>query len=282
MKCIYYLLTIAVFAITLFSCKQETKNQQPSETVNQSTEFELIDGEKFQIADLNVTDEAQEISTDQDAAPAFGKKPEPFVNEKLPITYTKRKVIKGGAVLSYDIFYLPGNIVRYDEKDSNYILVTPKSILKNSALPKIEAVQDGILYSNKIDKNASFNASALIGGLSVNAEQLLELIIQDVSKSTANDTLIDTVAIKNIANKIPEATRKNYFFVKSSLLTFVTFRKYTKADLTAKVNTSYVTAEGKAYSSNDKFSKERVVSLDLISFDDLLIVLAPEFKQANK
>lgn len=230
-------------------------------------------GIKFQLAAYNKKPEPE----NEKEFSSSSKKPEPFNNEELPRTYTSRKVIKNLGAFTYDIFYIPGNIVRYDQTDSNYVLVTAKSILKNSTQPKIEPLQDEVLYSNKIDNKASFNASALIGGLSANAEQLIELVIQDVSKSIALDSLIDLTILKALIQKVPEDKRKNYYFVKSALLTIVNFKKYSKADFSAKVNASFVTAEGKVYSSKDKFSKERIVSLDLISFDDLL----DQVKQSN-
>lgn len=263
MKFKIQILTVAAITAFLFSCQESKTNK----------DIELIEnGQSFSFANtqLKETETSSKDTVSEKENSLFGKKPEPFKNEELPKTYTSRKVIRNLGAFTYDIFYLPGNIVRYDEKDSNYVMVTAKSILKNSALPNVQSMQDEILYSNKINNKASFNASALIGGLSVDAEQLMELVIQDVSKSIATDSLIDLEAIKALIKKTPEAKRKDYFFVKSSLLTLVNFRKYSKADFSAKVNTSYVTAEGKIYSSKDKFSKERIVSLDLISFDDIL------------
>lgn len=197
-------------------------------------------------------------------------KPEPFQNEELPKTYTSRKVIRNLGAFTYDIFYIPGNIVRFNESDSNYVFVTAKSILKDSKLPVVEVLQDEVLYSNKINNQASFNASTLIGGLSVTSDQLMELVVQDVSKSVAPDSLIDMDKLRAYINKVPADKKRNYYFIKSSLLTIVNFKKYSKSDFSSKINTSFVTAEGKVYSSRDKFSKERIVSMDLISFDDIL------------
>lgn len=257
-------MTVTAMTAVLFSCQNSNSSDKQATASN---EIVLIDnGQKFA---LEKSPKISEAETSEKDNALFGKKPE-FKNEELPKTYTSRKVIKNLGAFTYDIFYLPGNIVKFDEKDSNYIMVTAKSILKNSALPTVQSMTDEVLYSNKINNKASFNASALIGGLSVDAEQLMELVIQDVSKSIATDSLIDMDALRALIKKTPEDKRKYYYFVKSSLLTLVNFRKYSKADFSAKVNTSYVTAEGKVYSSKDKFSKERVVSLDLISFDDIL------------
>jgi len=254
------IITIGIVASVMLSCQDQ----------KQSSNIEFVEsGVKFAIAKPDIKElETGTVDTSKDNS-LFGKN-EPFKNEELPKTYTSRKVIQDLGALSYDIYYLPGNIVRYDDKDSNYVLVTAKSILKNGELPQVHSLKEEVLYSNKINNKANFNASALIGGLTVDAEQLMELVIQDVSKSIAPDSLIDNVKLKAYIGKVPADKKKNYYFIKSSLLTIVNFKKYSKADFSAKVNVSYVTAEGKTYASRDKFSKERIVSLDLISFDDIL------------
>jgi hypothetical protein len=150
-----------------------------------------------------------------------GKPKELFINEHLPPTFTKRKIMRVGGT-SYNIFLLPGNIVKYNENDSTYSVVTIKSLLKNQEMPKTTHLHDAILYSNKINNKASFNGSALIGSLSVSAEQLMELIIQDAATSIAED--IDYDAFNRIVTKIPQNKKKDYFFIKTALLTVVNSR----------------------------------------------------------
>lgn len=253
---------IIFLSTTVIACDQTKNEMEPTFVEN---------GEKINFASSPSSNSEQvAIDSIEKETSIFRPKPEPFKNEELPKTYTSRRIIKRGGGLTYNIFYYPGNIVRYDETDSNYVFVTAKSILKNSSLPIVQPLQDEVLYSNKINNKASFNASASIAGLSVDGEQLMELVIQDVSTSIAPDSLIDLATLKAYVNKVPADKKKNYFFIKSSLLTIVNYKKYSKADFSTKVNLSYVTAEGKVYSSKDKFSKERIVSLDLISFDDIL------------
>jgi len=83
----------------------------------------------------------------------------------------------------------------------------------------------------------------------------MELVIQDVAKSIVPDTLIDVDVLKTFAESIPADQRNNY-------MTFVNNNKYSEINCDAKVNSSYVTAGGKVYATNDKFSRERMVSLD--------------------
>jgi len=167
---------------------------------------------------------------------------------------------------------IPGYIVRYDKKLKDYKIVSLVRLVKNNAYPEMKLIDDGIIYSSKINSGANFNATALIGGLSVDSKSIMELIIQDVMLSIVPDTLILKDEIKRIAENIPAADRKDYYYVKGTTLTLVNNKKYKEQKFEAKVNSTYVTASGKVYASNDKFSRERLVSLDLISLDDILTI----------
>lgn len=75
----------------------------------------------------------------------------------------------------------------------------------------------------------------------------MELIIQDVMLSIVPDTLISKDEIKKIAQNIPAAERKDYYYVKGTTLTLVNNKKYKEQKFEAKVNSTYVTASGKVY-----------------------------------
>lgn len=201
---------------------------------------------------------------------SFGNRPPKLIPEKLPDSYTNRKFLKGLAGMTYDIYLVPGNIVKYHEKDSTYELKTLKGIIKNDSLPRAVNIDDGINYSSKINSGASLNGSFLIGGVSVESNKIMELIIQDISKSIVPPDLIDIDRILSAVKNIPINDRKNFFYIKTATLTYINSRKYSETRVDLKINATYVTAEGKAYSTSDKFSRERLVSVDLISLEDLL------------
>ncbi len=98
----------------------------------------------------------------------------------------------------------------------------------------------------------------------------MELIIQDVIFSIITDDLILKEEVKKVAEKLTETERKNYFFVKGTTLTIVNNKKYKEQKFDAKINYTFVTAEGKVYGNNEKFSRERLVSLDLVALDEIL------------
>lgn len=200
----------------------------------------------------------------------IGKEPEPFTSEELPETYKNRTFIKNLSSLTYKLDEIPGHIVKYDKIKKDYKIVSLVRLVKDNQYSETKIIDDGVLYSSKINSGASFNGSFLIGGLSVDSKSIMELIIQDVMLSIVPDTLILKDEIKRIAGNIDQSERAKYYFIKGTTLTLVNNKKYKEQKFEAKVNNTYVTAEGKVFASNEKFSRERLISLDLISLEDIL------------
>ncbi|MDB5138025.1 MAG: hypothetical protein JWP37_4628 [Mucilaginibacter sp.] len=98
----------------------------------------------------------------------------------------------------------------------------------------------------------------------------MELNIQDATKSLVPDSLIDVDVIKQIAGSLPADERKNYFYVKGAILTLIDNKKYTESKFDASINSCFVTAGGKTYSSNEKFQRDRVISILKVSLDNLI------------
>jgi len=211
------------------------------------------------------------LASTASAASASGKKPDlPVIVEDLPRSYKQRKFINNVSEISYDLFMIPGNIVKYNPKDSSYEFKTLKAIIIGNKPPVAVTINDGMLYSAKINANTSFNGSYLIGGLNVATNEIMELNIQDAAKAMVPDSLIDVNLVKQVAAGIPEEERKNYYYIKSVTLTLIDNRKYTEAKFDASLNSCFVTAGGKTYSSNEKFQRERTISVFLVSLDNIL------------
>jgi hypothetical protein len=272
---------IIAIAIGIYSCGSPTSKPESAEnqellslTDEDAIKLETINPEEIELIlkDNPNAIEPEQLTTEEFNKNFLGRKPEEHKNEELPHTYRNRTFIKNLSSLTYKLDEIPGYIVRYDKKLKDYKIVSLVRLVKNNAYPEMKLIDDGIIYSSKINSGANFNATALIGGLSVDSKSIMELIIQDVMLSIVPDTLILKDEIKRIAENIPAADRKDYYYVKGTTLTLVNNKKYKEQKFEAKVNSTYVTASGKVYASNDKFSRERLVSLDLISLDDILTI----------
>lgn len=267
-----------LFMLALYSCQNNDVK-----LLADGPKFSLNKGKK-EAVDLGNSGETSQATPGTDAkagslngslnlagnANEIKKAEVPVLVEDLPRSYKKRDFMNTVSDASYDIFTIPGNIVKYNPKDSSFELKTLKAVIKGNKPPLATAVNDGILYSAKINSNCSFNGTYLIGGLNVSKDQILELNIQDAVKSMVPDSLIDVEVIKRIADQIPPDDRKNYFYVKGVILTLIDNRKYTESKFDASVNSCFVTAGGKTYSSNEKFQRERVISILKVSLDNLI------------
>jgi len=210
------------------------------------------------------------------SASAFSKKIEqPPTTEDLPRSYKQRRFINNVSELAYDLFMVPGNIVKYNPKDTTYEFKTLKAIIKGNKLPVAATINDGILYSAKVNSSTSFNGSYLIGGLNVNKDEIMEINIQDAAKSSVPDSLIDVEQIKRVAASLPADERKNYFYIKSVTLTLIDNRKFTEGKFDASISASFITAGGKTYTSNEKFQREKTISVFLVSLDNIISVPTP-------
>ena len=165
---------------------------------------------------------------------------------------------------------IPGNIVTFHPKDSTYEFRTPKAITKNNKPPIVSAINDGILYSAKINSTTSFNGSYLIGGINVSKDEIAELSIQDVATSTVPDSLVDVEAIKGAIANLSDDDKKDLYYIKAATLTYIDNRKYTESKFDASINSCFVTAGGKTYSSNEKFKREKTVSVFMIPLAHLI------------
>lgn len=184
----------------------------------------------------------------------------------LPNSYVSRTFLLGD--IGLDVFMLPGNLVR-KTAEGNYEIKTLTALIKNYKTPIAEAVSDGLIYEEKVDKQASFNASAIIGGLKVEANELMELIIQDVTKASVPDSLIDQSAVSAWISRISPEDLSNWYYIKLVTLTHISNKKLREGRLELNVNASYVTAGGKAYSSNSRYAKDRIVSMRLVSLSGI-------------
>lgn len=196
------------------------------------------------------------------------KKKEKFHNEELPEDYRKRKFLKNLDYHACDLFSLPGNIIRYDPKENRHELMLVSGLIANR--PTARPVENSLIYDGKINSDASFNGSCMIGHCLVEETKLMELVIQDVAKSTILDEWINQVAIKRIYESLRIEERKHYYFVRSATLTFVNNKKYTVKHNRKSIHPSLLKEGGQTYSCAEKFSVQKVASLELVSLETLI------------
>lgn len=192
-------------------------------------------------------------------------------NVELPKSYMGRDFLHRVSN-TYDIFDYAGKIFYWDSTTQVFIRVSPVSFIKKGAGPKAEPITDGELYVRKIDCGSSLNGSAAIAELSVEQGNLLEIILQDVAKSFVPDSMMNEQELKRVRDGLPQAEKNNYYFAKSITLSTLTHRTLTTQKFKAKVSASWVTVGGETYKSAEEFSKERLISADMISLGRMVFL----------
>jgi hypothetical protein len=240
----YTLITVCVAAITIMSC---AKQKEP----------ELEEGLKLK-------------SFIVDTSALFSRSVNGFAEsgEDLPRRYVRRKFIDL-AGMSYNISEFAGHVVRYNPKDTSYSIIDITRSLKQG-YPRLEMIEDGLIYNKTVTSNASFNGSVVVGSIKIGAKSSMEFLIQDIAVSIVSDSLIDEEAIKSKYGNLPDSLKERTFFVKSALLSYVNYKTFDEMEFTADVNYMFATIGGKTYGSNTTFSKERMVSMDLYSLADIM------------
>jgi len=245
-------------------------------------EVKLIDGPKFGVnkgkkesTDFNSGQDGFDATQGTALGAAFNainsKKAEPeVIVEELPRSYKQRKFLNDVSGISSNLFMIPGNIVTYNPKDSSYQFRTLKAITKGNKPPVVTSINDGQIYSARINSTTSFNGTYLIGGLSVNKDEIMELNISDVAISTVPDSLVDIDAIKGAISSMSDDEKKNLYYIKGATLTTIDSRKYNESKFDAGINSCFVTAGGKTYSSNEKMKRDKNISIFVIPLDHVL------------
>lgn len=190
----------------------------------------------------------------------------------LPSYYLERKFYRGGSdTYTYEVGGLPGNIVKYDAETGKYEIATLVKFTKSN--PPTKTLVDSIIYSSKVASGFSLSGSFLIGGIEVGKDQAMEIIIEDVVNCLLEDSMIDFASLNQYVAKNAEDLGA-YYFIKGCVLSTVTVKKFKKSKFTSKINASFITLQGDVYSSQDKFSSQRLLSLELVSLKDYAFQIA--------
>lgn len=194
-----------------------------------------------------------------------------MLNGSLPKTYTDRTFIKNLSGLSYDPFLLPGNILRYDEKLDDYKIVSLTSYIKQGKQLKSEVISDGLLFKDYLKEGMSLNGSYIIGSFKASKESIIEVNLTDISKTYVPDSLINKSLLEKDIKEYKLKEKGNYYWVKTATLTIANGSTFNESKFSKKINSVYITVDGEVYRTMRTQKKDRIVTLDLISINDLII-----------
>lgn len=194
-----------------------------------------------------------------------------FLNGKLPKTFYERAFFKGLSATTYDLFNLPGKIVKKTGQ-SSYNIVTPVQLIKTGTVLENDYIEEGLIFKDYLTKGMTANGSYIIGSFEAKTDQVVEITLTDILKSFPKPAHYDTERLKKYQEQIKDMEDSDtYFFVQSATLTIGSGRTFNSSKFNKDINSIYFTAKGKVYKTNELIKNERIITVELISLKDMLL-----------
>ena len=227
-----------------------------------------IETMSFNIEQLSKNDNRLFGKKDKESSPSICE----IEFKKLEESLFERKIIIPSGASAFYINRLVGRVVEFKGKN-NYEPRFLDCMFDSETMPEVKVIdsKEGTLFSSKIHKNLNLNFNVLTFlGIKFDISQLIELTVKDESCCYINNNQISKEKIKETIKKIPDTELDNYSLILSVLTTTVEHRIFNSTELKLNVETTYITAGGKAFSSNDSFSRKRQFSIEIIPLKDII------------
>lgn len=194
-----------------------------------------------------------------------------FLNGKLPKTFYERDFYNGLSATTYDLFTLPGRIVK-KTGTSTYEILTPVQLIKSGTVMENDYIEDGLLFKDYLTKGMLANGSYIIGSFKAKTDQVVEITLTDVLKSFPKPEVLDIERLKKYQIQIKDKDDSDkYFFIQSATLTIGAGRTFNSSRFKKDINSIYLTASGEVYKTDEQIKNERIVTVELISLKDMLL-----------
>lgn len=193
-----------------------------------------------------------------------------FIPELLPNRYINRDFLT--ITNTRDVNDLTGGIAMLVEDNDDFRefrLAYLDRFAKDTELPEIVQIDDGVLYSQKINQNVEFNGSFLIAEASGSNERLKEVTITDVARSNVALGQFDITRLKAYYDTQSEEKKNNLYIIKSVTITAITTTDYNKTSIDGDVSGNFFKVNGSWYSGDENFKSSRTISLDVIPLKDV-------------
>ncbi|MDO7848168.1 hypothetical protein Q5H92_17510 [Hymenobacter sp. M29] len=192
----------------------------------------------------------------------------PTLNANLPRDYTDRTFIKGLAMYRNKIEDLTGCLILLEDRDKASII---GQYIKPGEPPLRNQTLADVLYSSKISTAFKMNGSYMVASVAANHASIVELIITDIGGVLVPETAVPYLDICKAAKNVAPELKKRIYYIRSAKLSSVHSRVYQEVGAESGVSGTVFSAGGKVYSSSDQFKTDYVVSVDLVSLNNLLL-----------
>lgn len=168
--------------------------------------YQRIKDLKFSVAkDIQFQNFLNENIKDNDEINVEESEAFEFLNGKLPKTFCERSFYKGLSTTTYDLFTLPGKIVKKTGVNK-YKILTPVQLIISNTLIENDYIESGLLFKDYLAKEMSANSSYVIGSFEAQKDQIVEITLTDVLKSFPKPESLDIERLKMYQEQIIDKT----------------------------------------------------------------------------
>ena len=190
------------------------------------------------------------------------------LNAHFPRDYTDRTFIKGLAMYRNKVEDLVGCLILLEDKDKASII---GQYVKSGEPPLRSSALSDVLYNSKISLASAMNGSYMVASVAASTASIVEIILTDVSGVLVPETSIPYLDICRAAKNVDKELKKKMYYIRSAKVTSVHSRTYQEVGSEVGISGTVFSAGGKVYNSSDQFKTDYVVSVDLVSLNNLLM-----------
>lgn len=214
------------------------------------------------------------------------------VNKNLPLDFKNRNIYPKTDIFKYELDSLVGRILvcKPDQIDNNEYKCDLKlqRILKKdpdtgqTLFPETKT-PDQLVYSSKIDRDASAQGSYLAFAASFSADQVSEILITDSALVFTKDSDIPVNDLLNYVKANPKNQDEQRFWVQGALLATIVQRDLTKIETNAEGVVGNTTGvKGQVFNSTGEESIDYRISLLIPNIDQDLDPISASFNGLDK
>ena len=210
----------------------------------------------------------------------FGKKDRPKLSEVTaapkanPPTLpdwiaNKQYVTENVDALKYEPALMLGALVRkYDDGTFQDYSVT-YNVRKPDAKPEVSTVETPTnFFEQTFDQKAGFNASFIIGGVSLQTEEMVKVTYTETNYANLREYDVERLEmirgqIKEELPSIPGAKKGDWAIIRGVVVLDCTYSKHQKTEIDAQVQASWVSLDGSFYKQEGTTNNFRLISIDL-------------------
>ena len=190
-----------------------------------------------------------------------------FIESSISNSAEVDKVLKGRAIIepaatgSNNLSRYVGLVIIRDEGAEGFDLSRDQMILTfRPAASELESeVINRPLFTGKVEQGASVEAGLAMVGVSIQENQIAEIIVKDEYSVGIPQSLVPAKALQEAALELPAG--KELWYIESATLTSVTYKTYNKTEGSQSIDGTAFKAKGNFYSTNEQFRYQPRVSL---------------------